>query len=206
MYKIRRRGVSMWKKEDVKPQGVPEISTGSAQPSPAANFGQTAPRDAATTLPVSPRATACVSQGIKIKGEMTGTEDLFIDGQFEGKLDLGNASLTIGPNGNVKADVTAREVIVRGRVDGKVTGRERIQIWKTGHISGDVTSERIAIEEGGIIRGKVEAGKVPVKASEARATFAGGTSGKTPGTPAASTAPSAGTTTANSATAGLGSD
>ncbi len=151
----------MWKKEDSKAQGVPEISTGpgSASVSPSGSSGG---------LPVSPRATACISQGIRIKGEITGSEDLFVDGPVEGKLNLANGSLTVGPNGSVKADITAREVIVRGRVEGKIAGRERVQLWSTGQVIGEVQTQRLAVEDGAVLRGKVEAGKLPDKSSEAR--------------------------------------
>lgn len=156
----------MWKKEDVKSQGVPEISTGPG-PAPAGNSGN-AVRNNAANPPLSPRPAACISQGIKIKGEVTGSEDLFIDGQVDGRLDCGNASITVGPNGSVKADITAREVIVRGNVDGKISGREKVQLWSTGRVTGEVQTERLAIEEGAVLHGKVEAGKLQSKTSEAR--------------------------------------
>ncbi len=164
----------MWKKEDLKSQGVPEISTGPIN-SPAAFSGGagTPSRENPPALPVSPRAVACISQGIRIKGEVHGSEDLFIDGHVEGKLEIGNASLTVGPNGTVKADVTAREVIVRGRIEGKISGREKVQLWSTGHVTGEVQTERLAIEEGGTLRGKVEAGKVQAIPAEVRAASAG---------------------------------
>jgi cytoskeletal protein CcmA (bactofilin family) len=107
----------------------------------------------------SSKAVACVSQGIKIKGELSGTEDLFIDGSVEGKVSLGNSMVTVGPNAVVKADITAREVVVRGRVEGKLYGSERIQIWHTARINGDMKSERVAIEEGSELHGHMEAGK-----------------------------------------------
>ena len=103
---------------------------------------------------------------------MTGSEDLFVDGLVDGKLNLTNGSLTIGPNGCVKADVNAREVIVRGRIEGKVTGRDKVQLWSTGQVTGEVQTERLAIEEGALLRGKVEAGKLPVKASETKSAAA----------------------------------
>ena len=124
-------------------------------------------------LPVSSKAAACISQGIKIKGEVTGSEDLFVDGQVDGKLSLTNGSLTIGPNGRVKADVTAREVIVRGSVEGKVSGRDKVQLWSTGQVIGEVQTDRLAIEDGAMLRGKVEAGKHPGKTGEAQAAAAG---------------------------------
>ena len=150
----------MWKKEDSRPQGVPEISTGSASPTFGKDPGG---------LPVSGRASACISQGIRIKGEITGSEDLFVDGPVEGKINLTNGSLTVGPNGAVKADVTAREVIVRGRIEGKTIGRDRVQLWSTGHVTGEVQTQRLAIEDGAFLRGKVETGRpVESKGSDSR--------------------------------------
>ena len=117
----------MWKKEDANPQGTPEnFSSPGAPPLTSAGTSASSSRDASAP-PVSARAAACISQGIRIKGEVTGSEDL-IDGPIEGKLTLANNSLTVGPNGTVKADVVAREVIVRGRVEGKIQVRERVQL------------------------------------------------------------------------------
>jgi cytoskeletal protein CcmA (bactofilin family) len=122
---------------------------------------------AAAPLPISPRAAACITQGIRIKGEITGKEDLFVDGTLEGKLDLAGASVTVGPNGKVKADIAAREIVVRGQVDGKLDGTERVQLWSTGRVAGEVKTERLAIEDGAVLRGKVEAGKAQAR-NEAR--------------------------------------
>jgi cytoskeletal protein CcmA (bactofilin family) len=160
----------MWKKEDVKSQGVPEISTTAPAVSSVAS---SAAREKDSALPVSPRAAACISHGIRIKGEVTGSEDLFIDGHLEGKLNLGNSTLTVGPNGEIKADIYAREVIVRGRVDGKIVGREKIQLWSTGNVAGDLQTERLTIEDGAVLRGKVEieTGK-PIRTIEPRAAAA----------------------------------
>ena len=159
----------MWKKEDAKPQGIspsPVSTTNVASPSTTASIPKSAP------VPVSPHAAACISQGIKIKGEVTGSEDLFVDGQVDGKLNLTNGSLTIGPNGSVKADVNAREVIVRGKIEGKVIGRDKVQLWSTGQVIGEVQTERLAIEEGALLRGKIEAGKQAGKTTESRAAAA----------------------------------
>ncbi len=167
----------MWKKEDAKPQGVSE--------SPAAAstaFGTTQSPDApSSNPPVSPRAAACISRGIKIRGEVTGTEDLFVDGQVEGKLNLtANSCLTIGPNGEVKADLIAREIIVRGKVEGKITARDKLQIWSTGQITGEVQTDRLAIEDGALLRGKVEARKQITKPAETKAAAATATSKAAP--------------------------
>lgn len=164
----------MWKKEDGKPQGVPEISTAPTGATTTPSTVSSPVRETPTTVPVSSRAAACISQGIKIKGEVTGSEDLFVDGQVDGKLSLTNGSLTIGPNGVVKADVTAREVIVRGKVEGKVSGRDKVQLGSTGQVTGEVQTDRLAIEDGAMLRGKVEAGKQPSKPAETQAAAAAG--------------------------------
>jgi cytoskeletal protein CcmA (bactofilin family) len=163
----------MWKKEDVKTQGVPENST-STVPVVVSSTTSGATRESDSGLPVSSRAAACISHGIRINGEVTGSEDLFIDGHLEGKLNLGNSTLTVGPNGEIKADIYAREVVVRGRVDGKIVGREKIQLWSTGTVAGDLQTERLTIEDGAVLRGKVEieTGK-PIKTIEPRAAAAG---------------------------------
>ena len=165
----------MWKKEDAKPQGVAENSTGpvptQAPPSSVSAMA------AGTPLATPVRGGASISRGIRIKGEVTGSEDLFIDGVVEGKLNLSNGSLTVGPNGEVKADIFAREVIVRGRVDGKIVGREKIQLWSTGNVAGDLQTERLMIEDGAVLRGRVEieTGKPIDKHIEARSAAAGTT-------------------------------
>ncbi len=157
----------MWRKEEPMTQAVAEISTATVNsmtaPAPAAANS----RENSAQPPVSPRAIACISQGIKIRGEIHGSEDLFLDGVVEGKLDFGSASLTIGPNGRIKANITAREVIVRGRVEGKVTGRERVHVWSTGRIDGEVECERLVIDDGAALRGKIEAGKKSEQPREA---------------------------------------
>lgn len=170
----------MWKKEDSKPEvasgnsATPAISSSSSSPTPVT----TLPVPGA--IPMSSRAAACISQGIKIKGEVTGSEDLFVDGVVEGKLSLTtNSCLTVGPNGHVKADVHAREVIVRGRIDGKVTGRDKVQLWSTGQVTGEVQTERLAIEDGALLRGKVEAGRPAIASKPAEAKSAAATAGTT---------------------------
>src|SRR6516165_956791 len=161
----------MWRKEELKQGDAQPTAPLSAGVPPAVSTSSAAPA-AGSALPVSPKAVACISQGIRVKGDIIGKEDLFVDGTLEGKLDLGNASCTIGPNGKVKADITAREVIVRGHVDGKIDGTERVQLWNTGRVSGEVRTERLAIEDGAILRGKVEAGKPRSRPQESAATTA----------------------------------
>src|SRR2546430_13197815 len=165
----------MWKKEDSKPEGVSGISAVSANSATESRTASISTPSTVGALPTSPRTAACISHGIKIKGEVTGSEDLFVDGIVEGKLSLTtNSCLTVGPNGTVKADVVAREVIVRGKIEGKVTGRDRVQLWSTGQVTGEVQTDRLSIEDGALLRGRVEAGRAP-KASVLKASAANGT-------------------------------
>jgi cytoskeletal protein CcmA (bactofilin family) len=145
----------MWRKEDGNPQASPEHSSGSVNSAVSGKPGAGVP--APTTS--SGKVPACVSQGIKIKGEVTGTEDLFVDGLVDGKITIANSTVTIGPNATVKADITARELVVRGRADGKFTATERIQLWHTARVRGDLKCERISIEDGAELSGMVEAGR-----------------------------------------------
>lgn len=151
----------MWKKEDVK--SPTETSAGSG-------FGRSQSFESSNSFSDSSRAAASIGQGIRIKGEVSGTEDLFVDGIVEGKLNLAaDCCLTVGPNGNVKADLVAREIIVRGKVEGKVIARDKLQIGSTGEINGEVQTGRLAIEDGATLRGKVEAGKVETARTAAAA-------------------------------------
>jgi cytoskeletal protein CcmA (bactofilin family) len=150
----------MWRKEDGNPQASPESLPGSMTANSAGKTGSGTPA-------VSGKASACVSQGIKIKGEVTGSEDLFVDGIVDGKINLVNSVLTVGPNATVKAEISSRELVVRGRTEGKLTASERIQIWHTARVQGDLKADRISVEEGAEVHGKMEAGKASNAASSA---------------------------------------
>ena len=99
---------------------------------------------------------AHVGKSVSIKGELSGSEDLYIDGQVDGTIQLSGNSLTIGPNGRVHANVSARNVIVGGALDGNIQAGERTEFRKTAVVNGDVRSKRIAIEEGAFFNGKLE--------------------------------------------------
>lgn len=163
----------MWRKEDGRQHNPNEISTSSGNSTTSTAPGQTAPAPAPSSVKhspaptqVSPNAVACLSQGIKIKGEISGGEDLFIDGAVEGKVNFQNSILTVGPNATVKADITAREIVVRGRVEGKLEGADRVHIWNTARVNGDIRADRVSIEEGAELHGRMEAGKAPARLGE----------------------------------------
>jgi cytoskeletal protein CcmA (bactofilin family) len=99
---------------------------------------------------------AHIGKSVVIKGELSGSEDLYVDGNVEGKIELRSYSLTIGPNGNVKADISAKAVVIQGKLDGNVSASERVDLRKSAVMTGDVTTQRIAIEEGAFLKGKVD--------------------------------------------------
>jgi cytoskeletal protein CcmA (bactofilin family) len=108
-----------------------------------------------------------IGKSVVIKGELNGSEDLTIEGHVEGKIELRDHALTIGPNGRIKAAVFAKSVIVVGEVVGNVTATEKVDIRDNGSVDGDIISPRVAIAEGAHFRGSVDmkkAGGAPPKA------------------------------------------
>jgi cytoskeletal protein CcmA (bactofilin family) len=91
-----------------------------------------------------------------MKGELSAAEDLLIEGQFEGTINLQEHCLTIGAKGQVKAEIQARQVVIHGSVHGNVTAREKVEIRKTGQVLGDLVAASVAIEDGAYIKGSVE--------------------------------------------------
>ena len=99
---------------------------------------------------------AHIGKSVRIKGDLSGSEDIYIDGQVEGSIQLSGNSLTVGPNGRVRANVTAKNVTVGGALDGNIQTSERTELRKTAVVNGDVQTRRIAIEEGAYFKGKLE--------------------------------------------------
>jgi cytoskeletal protein CcmA (bactofilin family) len=131
-----------------------------------------------------------IGKSVVIKGELSGSEDLTIEGQVEGKIELRQNVLTIGPNGKIKAQVFAKAVIVLGEVTGNVTASEKVDIRDNGSVDGDLVSPRVAIAEGAHFRGSIDMqrGTGPVTAGKpSTATVTAGDS--KPGTPASTPAP-----------------
>ena len=99
---------------------------------------------------------ATISKGLFIKGEITGSESLFIDGKVEGSVNLNGNRVTVGRNGHVAASITAREVVVLGKVRGNVTATDRVDIRAEGALTGDVAAARISIEDGAFFKGGID--------------------------------------------------
>lgn len=104
---------------------------------------------------------AIIGQSIQIKGELTGNEDLTIDGTVEGNIELKENSLTIGPNGNIKADINAKKVTIIGEVQGNVTAEETVEIRETGKLRGNIVAPRLVIADGAFFKGSVEMERKP---------------------------------------------
>jgi cytoskeletal protein CcmA (bactofilin family) len=112
---------------------------------------------------------ATIGVSVSIKGEIKGSEDLTIDGQVEGKIDLPDHMLTIGPNATVVADITAKVVTVFGSVIGTVVAREKADVRKTASLEGSLTCGRLAVQEGAKLNGKIETKNKPVAAKAEKA-------------------------------------
>lgn len=108
---------------------------------------------------------AHIGKSVVIKGELSGSEDLYVDGHVEGTIELRNHNLIVGPNGNVKANVSAKGVVVQGKVEGTVSASERVELRKSAVVNGDVITQRIAMEEGAFFKGKIDIQKEPGKAA-----------------------------------------
>jgi cytoskeletal protein CcmA (bactofilin family) len=97
-----------------------------------------------------------IGRSMALKGELTGKEDLVVEGQFEGTIDVAEHTVTVGAQGQVKSEIRARHVVVHGSVTGKVTAREKIDIRRTGNVTGDLVSAGVAIEDGAYFKGSIE--------------------------------------------------
>ena len=140
----------MWKREESPrpPQpAAPPVQAPVAPPSASA------PR----VEPVQQEKTNVnIGKSVIIKGELSGSEDLTIEGQVEGKIELRQNVLTIGPNAKIKAQVLARAVIVEGQVQGNIATSEKIEIKDKGSVEGDLSSPRVAIADGAHFRGSID--------------------------------------------------
>jgi cytoskeletal protein CcmA (bactofilin family) len=152
----------MWRKsEEAKP------ASPVAEPAPPAP----APRVAALHAAAQPEGTQ-ISRSVAIQGELSSREPVYLDGEFQGRVALEGADLTIGPNGRVRADVDARQVIVEGRLEGSVRARERLLVRRSGNFAGEALAKRVAVEEGAIFNAKVEMGQSAESVAAARAAAA----------------------------------
>jgi len=115
-----------------------------------------APRMAAAPAFQNKTAHANIGQSLFIKGEVSGSEDLTVDGRVEGRIDLKDHNLTIGPNGKVHADVHAKNITIVGEITGNVTADEKVDLTDSGRLVGDIRAPRIAVSDGAQFKGSVD--------------------------------------------------
>ena len=111
--------------------------------------------------PESSKATASLGGSVFVKGEINGSEDLTVDGRVEGRIDLPDHALTIGPNAKLEATITAKIVTIFGSVTGTITAREKVDVRSSATVQGIVTCGRIAVQEGATVNGKLETKLTP---------------------------------------------
>src|SRR5215213_11767209 len=141
----------MWKRDEaVRPPTGPPAAAPPPQPAAAGTPTRPEPKQNVE------RDIVNIGKSVVIKGELNGSEDLTIEGQVEGTIQLRDHVLTIGPNGRIKAQVFAKAVIVLGEVSGNVTASEKVDIRDNGSVDGDIISPRVAIAEGAHFRGTVD--------------------------------------------------
>ena len=124
---------------------APAMSSASAEPAAA-------PRPVTTTT----ADQATIGKSLVIKGEVTGSESLYIDGRVEGSINLSGNRVTVGRNGVVAANINAREIVVLGKVRGNLTASDRVDIRSDGSLTGDVIAARISIEDGAYFKGGID--------------------------------------------------
>jgi len=127
---------------------------------PAMSEPATAPRPAAATTTAD---QATIGKSLVIKGEVTGSESLYIDGRVEGSINLAGNRVTVGRNGVVAANISAREIVVLGKVRGNLTASDRVDIRSDGSLTGDVVAARISIEDGAYFKGGIDIRKAGQK-------------------------------------------
>src|ERR1044071_3231641 len=132
-----------------------------ASSAPVANEPVTTPRPVSTTSTTADQAT--IGKSLVIKGEVTGSESLYIDGRVEGSINLSGNRVTVGRNGVVSANINAREIVVLGKVKGNLSASDRVDIRSDGSLTGDVVAARISIEDGAFFKGGIDIRKAGQK-------------------------------------------
>src|SRR5437016_1476509 len=157
----------MWKaRPDEKPASSSSnlsnpSATGTSAPvssgTPALPIKESRPSEPAKAVePFRSDVAAHIGKSVVIKGELSGNEDLYLDGEVEGTIDMGQHSLIIGPNARIRAHISARDLVLHGRVEGNVRGAERVELKKSTVVVGDISTQRIVIEDGAYFKGSID--------------------------------------------------
>src|SRR5271165_3785684 len=159
----------MWK--PTNQPATPSRPTEPERPSPtAATMAPPVSEPAAAPRPVTTTTSdqATIGKSLVIKGEVTGSESLYIDGRVEGSINLSGNRVTVGRNGVVAANINAREIVVLGKVRGNLTASDRVDIRSDGSLTGDVVAARISIEDGAFFKGGIDIRKTGGKPEEVK--------------------------------------
>ena len=148
----------MWKPSN-PPNAAPTPSPEPQRYVPPAPEPPVTPRVAAVT----PQEQATLGKSLVIKGEVSGSESLYIDGRVEGSINLPGNRVTVGRNGVVSANITAREIVILGKVRGNMNASDRFDIRSEGSLTGDIVAQRVSIEEGAFFKGAIEINKAAQK-------------------------------------------
>jgi cytoskeletal protein CcmA (bactofilin family) len=155
----------MWKPNQPAPATPPSTDPARpAAPGAAAGFD---PRAAAAGLPGD---QATIGKSLVVKGEISGAESLYVDGKVEGSINLPGNRVTVGRNGQIAANVMAREIVVLGKVRGNCQATDRVDIRAEGSLTGDVIAARISIEDGAFFKGGIDIRKPGTDAKNSAAT------------------------------------
>jgi cytoskeletal protein CcmA (bactofilin family) len=127
-----------------------------AIPTPVTSASETATGTPRPAVAASTADQATIGKSLVIKGEVTGSESLYIDGRVEGSINLAGNRVTVGRNGVVAANINAREIVVLGKVRGNLTASDRVDIRSDGSLTGDVVAARISIEDGAFFKGGID--------------------------------------------------
>jgi cytoskeletal protein CcmA (bactofilin family) len=148
----------MWKPN--QPGSSPQSPTNEpnrpAAPAGGGGFEPAAPRPGAPAAQAAAADQATIGKSLVVKGEVTGSESLYIDGKVEGAINLPGNRVTVGRNGQVAANISAREVVVLGKVRGNINASDRVDIRSEGSLTGDVIAQRISIEDGAFFKGGID--------------------------------------------------
>ena len=114
------------------------------------------PRGQHAGLPHAPEDVTTIGKGVVVKGDVKGGEDLVIDGKVDGTIELRQHVLTVGPTGRVKAQLSAKSVVVLGKVNGSIQASERVSIGETGSFEGAISAPRVVVADGAHLQGRVD--------------------------------------------------
>lgn len=194
----------MWKfqkdDEKLKPAPAPSAPPVTSGTMPVTSSARQEVRPVENRMPEIPRtANAHIGKSVVIKGQLSGSEDLYLDGEVDGTVDLPGHTLTIGPSGRIRANISARIVVIQGTVTGNVRGSDKVELKNSAVLTGDIITKRIAIDDGAFFKGGVDIQKENAPQTKPATPSTNATGGSVSGSTASSTSGPISGSTASSA-------